>query len=221
MKYNSSNHNIVFLEWNNKEHIAAVCKLHMKLLPESILSKMGYLFLSKFYYAKFIRDSSIEVYLYKHEEKFVGFISCTNRPFTFIDEGNKKHLLTICFLLGVSIILKPIRLGTILKMKNNVSFNHLQGEYNDEIGQFLSLGVLEDARKMIDPIEKVTISNVLMKLVFHHFNANGKMWFFLEVLKSNKRAIQFYEKHGGIIIPNTIEQVESIVVKFKLQLKQV
>ena|ERR1017187_6879834 len=54
MESRTNNQNIVYLKRDNKEHVKAVCNLHLKLLPESILSKLGYLFFSKFYNTKLI-----------------------------------------------------------------------------------------------------------------------------------------------------------------------
>jgi len=59
------NLNIIYLDWKNEEHVNAVSLLHMKLLPESILSKLGLEFLCKFYYSKLCKENLIEVYLYK------------------------------------------------------------------------------------------------------------------------------------------------------------
>ena len=114
MEFKTNNKNLIYLDWKNKEHVNAVCKLHSELLPESILSKMGNLFLSKFYYSKLIKEKLIEVYLYQLNGEFVGFISCTNEPYTFMKSGQKKYLFLILSLMGISVLLKPSRLSLIL-----------------------------------------------------------------------------------------------------------
>lgn len=215
MELKTNNQNIIYLNWNDKEHIKAVSNLHIKLLPESILSKLGYLFLSKFYYAKLTKHNLIDVYLYKQKEEYAGFISCTNKPFTFMGEGKKKNFLFIIALLGLLIVLSPNKLKCLLKMKNDFSLDNLQKKFGDDIGQFLSFGVLEDYRKSIDPTEEITVPNVLMKLVSSHFKINNKKCFFLMVLKTNVTAIKFYEKHCGTIITSDNKN-ESVTVKFDL-----
>lgn len=215
MESGTNNQNIIYLKWDNKEHIKAVSNLHITLLPESILSKLGYLFLSKFYYTKLTKSNLIDVYLYRQNGEYVGFISCTNEPFTFMREGRKKHFITLVALLGVSLISKPNRFLFLLKIKNDPSTDNLQKKFKNNIGQFLSFGVLENYRKNIDPTEGISIPNVLMKLVSGHFKTNNKKCFFLMVLKTNTSAIKLYEKHSGTIINSDINN-ESIIVKFDL-----
>jgi ribosomal protein S18 acetylase RimI-like enzyme len=78
----------------------------------------------------------------------------------------------------------------------------LQKEYGNKMGEFLSFGVLEDYRKIIDPVENDRIPNVLMKLVFTHFKTNNIKYSVLRILATNERAIRFYQKHSGYIIPS-------------------
>ena len=206
MESKSNSQRIIYLKWDNKEHIKAVSNLHIQLLPESILSKLGYLFLAKFYYTKLIKNNLIDVYLYKQEKQYVGFISCTNEPFSFMRDGMKGNLILLLWILGLSIVLKPSRIFIlaqfISKNKKDVLMKNLQEEYNHKMGEFLSFGVLENYRKIIDHDEKISISNALMKHVFTHFNANNIQFGLLRILATNQRAIKFYKKHGGYIIPS-------------------
>lgn len=206
MELKTNNQYIVYLNWKNKNHVEAVSNLHMKLLPESILSKLGYLFLSKFYYKKLVKYNLIDVYLYMQKEEYVGFISCTNKPFTFMGEGMKKNLISIIGILGLSLILNPYRLvillGFLFKVKKDMLMENLKKEYGNRMGEFLSFGVLENYRKIIDPLENISIPNVLMKLVSTHFKSNNIEVSLLRILASNERAIRFYQKHSGYIIPS-------------------
>jgi ribosomal protein S18 acetylase RimI-like enzyme len=70
------------------------------------------------------------------------------------------------------------------------------------MGEFLSFGVLEDYRKVIDQMDKISIPNVLMKLVSSHFKKNNIRYILLRILKTNVRAIKFYHKHSGYVIPS-------------------
>jgi hypothetical protein len=214
MEVKTNNPNIVYLDWEDKKQVEAVSRLHIKLLPESILSELGFLFLSKFYYSKLPKDKLIDVYLYKENEEYVGFISCTDVPFSFMKDGMKKHFLSIVTLLGVSILLKPKRLfnlmGFMLKMKKDTLMVKMQSKYGAKMGEFLSFGVVESARKSIDPVENITVSNVLMKLVSKHFRANNIEFALLRILKMNTRAITFYQKHSGIIL--TSEDPNQVVI---------
>lgn len=51
--------NVVSLDYKNKEHICAVTKLHTELLPESVVSQLGNLFMKKFYYTRLTKDGLI------------------------------------------------------------------------------------------------------------------------------------------------------------------
>jgi len=214
MEFITNNQNIDYIKCNDKEHIKAVSSLHMKLLPESILSKLGFLFLSKFYYPKLIKNKSIEGYLYKQEKDYVGFIVCTNRPFNFMGEGIKKYFLQIILILTISIILNPRRIKTLLdyllKTNKDSLMKKMQINYGNKMGEFLSFGVLENFRKNIDSSEKISIPNVLMKLVSRHFEINNKQYALLRILKTNTRAIQFYQKHAGVIHPT--ENPDEVVI---------
>ena len=224
MEYKTNNQNIIYVDWKNKEHIKAVCNLHFKLLPKSILSKFGFLFLSKFYYSRLIKDNSIEVYLYELKGEFVGFVSCTNKPFTFMAEGKKKHFILISMLIGVSILLKFNRLADLLRMKGDflkydTYIDQMSNQFGDSIGQFLSFGVLvtnevlEYYRQNIDRIDEVNIPDIMMNLVKNHFRYNNKKYFFLMAIKSNNKAIKLYKKHTGIL-PFQEDKNESVIIRF-------
>lgn len=213
MKYTTLNNNLVRLEWDNAEHIRAACHLHRTLLPESILSKLGNLFLSKFYYSILVKEGLIDVYLYKQGNAYAGFIACTNSPFTFMDTGKKKHFLRIVLILMLSIALQPARLIHLTKMKNDPSLASLQKTYGNGIGQFLSFGVLEEYRKVIDQELQLSIPAALIKQVGLHFRNAGKKHYFLLVLKTNIAAKRFYDKHQGVALDSNTDS-ESMVYKF-------
>lgn len=70
------------------------------------------------------------------------------------------------------------------------------------MGELLSFGVLENYRKTIDPIDYISIPNVLMKLVFWHFKSNNIKFGLICILAKNIKAIKFYQKNSGYIIQN-------------------
>lgn len=198
----------------------------MKLLPDSVLSELGYLFLSKFYYFKLIEDKKVDAYLYVLNGEYVGFVSLTNEPFSFMDEGKKKYFIRIILLLILSVILKPRRIKTFFKIQREFAkyrpwMDDMQQKYKDQIGQFLSFGVditsgvLEYYRKNIDSIEEINIPNAMIKLVKDHFKLNKKKCCFLMTMKTNIKAIKLYKKHEGQTAYSN-EQNESIIMKFDL-----
>ena len=206
MEFRTDNPRISYLKWDDKEQVSAVCDLHIRLLPESILSKLGHLFLSGFYYSRLVKSELVDVYLYRWDGRYVGFISCTNQPFTFMRKGLKGNLVRTAALLAVAVAAKPSRLVVLLKYLLSVKKDKLMGsleqEYGRQMGEYLSFGVLEEFRKCRDEAGDKTIPNVLMELVSTHFNANRIKYALLRILPSNTRAIRLYHKHSGYIIPS-------------------
>lgn len=209
-----NNPNIIKLDPSDKEQIKAVSNLHSILLPESIVSKLGHIFLSEFYYKILTKNKLIDVYLYKINSDYVGFIACTDYPFTFMKNGVKRNFLRLSIILIFSILLVPSRYRLLLKMKDDVNLDDLKKERVESIGQFMSFGVLEEYRKHLDEFTNLSIANVLMRKVFSHFTKRKMNIFFLLVLKTNKNAIAFYKKYNGTIIVNSISKSE--IVKFDL-----
>ena len=206
MEFPTNNPSILYLRWDDKEQVQAVCDLHLKLLPKSILSKLGHLFLSGFYYSQLVKSGLVDVYLYRKGGRYVGFISCTNQPFTFMRDGLKGNHARMVILLAAAITAKPVRLVVLLKYLFSVRADKLMGslehEYGRQMGEFLSFGVLEEFRKCLDEVRNKTIPNVLMELVSAHFNANRIKYALLRILPSNTRAIRLYHKHSGYVIPS-------------------
>lgn len=217
-RYKTNNPNIVYLDWQNKDQIKAVSNLHIKLFPESILAKLGFLFLTKFYYLKLIKDKSIEVYLYIQNDEYVGFMACTNEPFTFIKNGVKRYFFLISIIVGLSIILKPKRLPALLnfifQLKRDTLLGELYSEYGISMGQFLSFGVVEEFRKIIDPIEKLLIPDVLMNHASRHFITNNKKYAFGQIVRTNLKVIFFYLKHSGTIVPSDNPNLVTVIKQF-------
>ena len=212
-----NNTNIIKLDPFYEEHINAASNLHSILLPESIVSRLGHIFLSKFYYKILTKNNLIDVYLYKINNKYVGFIVCTDYPFTFMKNGMKRNIILLSIILMISILLKPSRFRLLLKMKGDVNLDILKKEHIESVGQFMSFGVLEEYRKYIDDFSNHTIANVLMRNVFSHFSERKKNMFFLLVLKTNKNAIAFYKKYNGIFLLDSGSK--SDIVTFNLPTK--
>jgi ribosomal protein S18 acetylase RimI-like enzyme len=207
-----SYHVVLKLDYNNSDHIDAITKLHNELLPESYVSRLGIFFMKKFYYYNLIRDNLIDGYLYKYDNKYVGFIVCTVHPFNLIKLGLKRSPCKLMSVIALSIIFNPLRLFTILKMLKTSIPGDLISEIGTDSGQFMSFGVLQDYRKLRNDKGK-PIPQVLMDKVFEYFNEKNKGTFFLLVLKTNTKAIEFYKKYN-IIIPDKYKG-ESMIIKFR------
>jgi hypothetical protein len=203
-------------DYNNSEHIKAVCHLHALLLPDSLIPQLGNIFMSKFYYKKLPEDGLINVYLYKQDGVYIGFFSGTNFPFTFMEEGRKRHFLLLSFILLISILLKPSRIKIInkpAKITESSFLDDFKKEYGDKIAYFLSFGVLEEYRNLKDPLSKLKIPDLIMTHVFDHFKAQNKNHFMGIARKDNLKALLLYKKYDGVFYSNKND--ESIYIKWE------
>lgn len=208
-----NNPNIIKLNGNISEHIKAVSSLHKILLPESKVSQLGQFFLKHFYYKKLINKNLIDAYLYKIDDKFVGFIVCTDFPYTFMKKGIEKNIFYLSFVLLIAILLNPLRIKILMQMIKGTFPDKIKNILGENIGQFMSFGVLEEYRRTIDKETELSIPKVMMKKVFEHFAEKNKENFFLMVLKSNINAIKFYEKHDGVLLDECIDESNLVIFK--------
>lgn len=204
--------NIIKLDCDNEDHINAISFLHKELLPESKVSELGAFFLKKFYYNTLVKDKLIDCYLYKFNDKFVGFISCTDMPFDFMRIGVKKNLCRLIFVTAVTLIQNPFRIKTLFKIISEKISGQVKNKLHDN-GQFMSFGVLEEYRMIKDGETNLTIPHVMMRKVFEHFREKNINSFFLLVLTSNERAIRFYNKYNCLVLDKHFG--ESSIIKFE------
>lgn len=200
MKAQTVSTKVVQLDSEDKVQVETVARLHMTLLPESLLSELGFSFLSKFYYKLLPQSGLIDVFLYKNGTSYVGFIACTAEPLSFMNKGMKRNPFSLGMVLLTSFIAKPKRIAALLGMGGGIDLRQTDKEYGPGVGQFMSFGVLPEMRRVVDDETGLSISNVLMKQVFHYFKLIGKNRFFLLVLKSNQTAIKFYERYNGYLV---------------------
>lgn len=182
---------IIPLDSNNPVQVKAVSEMHNSLLSKSPVSQLGFRFMTKFYYSKLVKDKLIACDLYFHEEKYVGFIAYTKYPFTFMQEGKRRHLFYLIFLLTVSLVCNPYRLLIILRVIKQNRLRQIQQEA-DNIGEVLSFGVLEEYRKVEDAATGLRISHLLFKNVIEYLRNEDFRKMQVSVEKDNKRALSFY-----------------------------
>jgi len=203
---------LIKLDYRNSEQIKAISSLQSFLLPESSVSRLGRFFMEKYYYKILAKKELIDAYLYKNGDKFVGFIVCTDQPFDFMKKGVKGSLFYLSCILFLSCIAKPSRIKIILDTHKGNFSDNFKKDLGKNTGQFMSFGVLEDYRKLKDENSGMNIPDLLMRKVFDHFKERQKVAFFLLVLKSNLRAINFYNKYNATTLAEKVE--ESIIMKF-------
>lgn len=203
---------IVKADGTNKEDIEALSGLHSYLLPESAVLKLGPYFIARFYYSVLVKKGLIDAYLYKHSDKYSGFIACTDYPFDLMKLGSKGSFYRLLRVLFISILSNPMRLFVLFKIVKDKFPSEARSKL-ENAGQFMSFGVLEEYRKNTDENTGKTVTQSLMDQVFEHFRERGKKSFFLLVLESNERAINFYKKYNCEILNE--KAGNSLIVRFE------
>lgn len=208
-----NNSQIIKIEATNKHLTEIISKLHSRLLPESSLSRLGQFFLKNYYYKVLVKNGLIDAYLYKTRNCYVGFVVCTDFPFNFMKKGMQRNLLYLFLIIFISLCQNPFRVKILIDILGDKFPALLKNKIGVESGQFLSFGVLEEYRVVVDNESGQTIPHTLMKKVFEHFKERKKKYFFLLVLKSNINAIKFYKKYKGTTMDDCLGN--SHIMKFE------
>src|SRR3990172_10967627 len=102
-----------------------------------------------FYYRRLIEDGLVICDLYKHNDKYVGFLSYTKYPFSFMRDGRKKHFFYLIYILLTSLLSRPSRIRILIEMLR-VSSKRNPNADDAGTGEFISFGVLGPYRHILD-----------------------------------------------------------------------
>lgn len=187
---------IIALDPANSEHLAAAASLHLRLLPDSPVPKLGGLFMKKFYYNRLVRDGLVRCDLYQHDGKVVALSSYTEYPYTFMARGKKKNLLYLILLLIFVFITSPKRVRVAWTVARQA---RLRGRFEDNgfSGEYLSLAVLPEAVSFKDPQTGLRVPNALFERVIAYFKAKNFKEILLMIKKSNTQSQLFYQSYGA------------------------
>lgn len=195
--------NIVRLDYKIKKHIVAASWLHSELLPDSPIHKLGWNFMTKFYYNILVKDGLIICDLYKHNGRYLGFLSYTKRPFSFMREGKNKNFLYLLYILMISVITRPSRIKVLLDMLK-VSSRRNRNVEEDGVVEFLSFGVLKPYRHILDQESGLRIADLLFQNGIEFFKNEGcKKVIFSIIKKDNEGIFTFYRFYGVSFIEDT------------------
>jgi len=121
--------------------------LHAALLPGSPVVKLGYPFMTKYYYYHLVRDGLIGCHLALVDGRPAGFVSYTARPHDFMLAGLRRHLLSLFPIVTEALVTRLSRLavvGRTLGMLKRRRDDLASGPVYD--GEILSLAVLPQYR---------------------------------------------------------------------------
>ena len=189
---------IVALDPGNKEHRLAAAELHGSLLPESPIAGLGRRFMKNFYYDKLVRDGLIICDLYFHEGRYVALSSYTRDPFTFMARGKKKHFLFLFLTVAAGLLIKPSRLGTLLKTmrlgKQRECSCSCKAE-NGQVAELLSFAVKPEYSSHRDAATGKKVPNLLCDRVIDFFRKEGYAKIQFIVKKDNKPSLLFFNSY--------------------------
>jgi ribosomal protein S18 acetylase RimI-like enzyme len=189
---------IVQLDPDDSEHVLAAAELHMRLLGNSPIPRLGRLFMTQFFYSQLVRDGLIHCYLYRLNEGFVGFLSFTEKPYLFMSEGTRLNFFRLSFILCLALLVKPSRLR-ILWETFMVARRKKRTTDCDGIGELLSFGVLEEYATKRDGGQGLRIPNLLFDEGIRHFRERGFRRIEWTVDKDNLPAMIFYRSYGATL----------------------
>lgn len=189
---------IVALDPDDPAHVQAAAGLHQKLLGRSPIPQLGRLFMTRFYYSQLVKDALVHCYLYRFEEQFVGFLSLTEKPNSFMTEGTHRHFFRLSLVLFLALLVNPSRVR-ILWQTLRVARRKAPAGDDGGIGELLSFGVLEEFSMRRHGDQSLRISNLLFERGIRHFKERGFRRVRWTVDKDNLTAMIFYRAYGATL----------------------
>jgi ribosomal protein S18 acetylase RimI-like enzyme len=189
---------IVSVDPTDPEQVLAAAELHKKLLGDSPIPRLGSLFMTRFFYSQLIKDRLIHCYLYRLDNSYVGFLSLTEKPFSFMREGQRRHFFRLSLILCLALLAKPSRIR-ILWETLVFSRRKTQTKDRERTGELLSFGVLEEFSAKRDGENRLRIPNILFDKGIGYFREKGFRRVEWNVNKENLPAIIFYRSYGATL----------------------
>jgi hypothetical protein len=211
----SSSH-IVPLDWRNRDQRDVAARLIAEVLPDSPAAVLGHDYLVNFHLLHLIRDGLMNCDLYEWAGRIVGFVIYTSRPFTFIQDGRRKHPVALAYRLGKSVLRNPRRLMSILNVIKQGEWRR-RATLDPTLGEMLSLGVQDTYRSIVDPDTRLRVSYALAGHALNQLKAAGSPSVLIVVLKGNERALSVFYRMGATRLDDSYCSDESALLTIPLQ----
>lgn len=189
---------LVALDPDDPAHVRAAATLHEKLLGRSPIPRLGRLFMTRFYYSRLVKAALVHCYLYRFEDQFVGFLSLTEKPNSFMTEGTHRHFFRLSLVLLLALLMNPSRVR-ILWQTHRIARSKTQAADGGGIGELLSFGVLEEFATKKDGDQGLRIPNLLFEQGIRHLRERGFRTVQWTVDKDNLPAMIFYRSYGATL----------------------
>ena len=182
------------LDTRSNEQLAAISALHAELLPDSPIPRLGPSFVEGFYYRKLVESGLIHVELARFGGRYVAFSVWTKYPFTFMKEGIRRHWLSLCAALLLSLLQNPSRFTIMLDVYRQSKARALTPRPG--AGEYLSLGVLTEAAALRSA-EGLRLPQAMFERVIAFFKAEKFEEILLMIRKTNSKSLFFYRSYGA------------------------
>jgi ribosomal protein S18 acetylase RimI-like enzyme len=183
------------LDPNDRDQVRAAAELHSRLLGHSPIPRLGFLFMTRFFYSQLVKDGLIQCLLYRHGGRYVGFLSITEKPFSFMEEGRRLHLVRLALILALAVLARPGRLRILV---DTITAGRRDAPADAAgIGEFLSFGVLDEFAGHRDDDCRLRIPTLLFDEGIRHFRDRGFRRIEWNVDKDNLRAMLLYRSYGA------------------------
>lgn len=154
----------------NSADVNAVADLHFKFLGDSPIVALGERFVRKFFYTTLVRDAAVIVDMCRADDKIVGFISYTRDPKHFISGAVKRHFFSLCWLMGVSALLRPALIKSILQTFQIMAGRTEESKAPDpKLGEVISLVALPEYQTHVAPGGKSRLTGRLFEGMVEYF----------------------------------------------------
>ena len=191
---------ITHLDYNNIEHRKAAANLHIKLLPDSYLSMLGYDFLVDYYYKLLIKSEIINCLLCASNNKYVGFVVYTKFPFSFMTIGFKKYFFQFSIFFLKEIFIKPKIIILLIKIVKESISRKFSKKSTNSSSELLSFGVLSEHSNENDIITGLPASRLLISNVIKNCKKEGIKDMRMVIKSKNIKSLSVLKSFGGKIV---------------------
>jgi ribosomal protein S18 acetylase RimI-like enzyme len=190
---------LILLDPANPAQIRAAAELHAALLKTSAIPRLGFTFMTHFFYSLLVQDGLVGCYLYRSGDQYVGFLSFTEKPHDFMDEGKRRHFFRLSLVLAWSVLAKPSRVRVLWETLKITRRRERPPSDDSATGEFLSFGVLKEFAAKREGENGLRIPNVLFEAGIRYFRERGFRKIEWNVEKENLPAMLFYRSYGATL----------------------
>jgi hypothetical protein len=215
-------------DYTNKEHVDNIIKIHINVLPESFIVKLGYPFMKEFYYKVLVQSGNIVNFLFRLNGEIVGIIVTNKKPYSLIKSSCKGQYHKLVYLFIKCILTKPKSIITLIEVLLYRPDPLLkQFEETGLAFEILTIGVTESVRNI--KVDNVKISHLLLYTVCKYYDNLKAEKITGQILKSNIAVQKFYANYQANYIQSTTSKsrvimdlsVSNVLAKLSLLVKTI